>query len=552
MAHWEWLARLRVVVITDQARHGAATRNLVRNCLRAMHAELTGVLLLDGGRSAAAESLFDSLAAADALLHGEIPRELMPLAEHFSVSATGGLAATVKNGRLLPGTEALHQLRQMSADVVLCLTCHPLELPADAARLGAFGIEVGQGVSLLASWAGAAEMVGRQVLPLRIVDYCGGRRECYGACISTAGTASLHGLRQDLLARSAGLLRRHLARLAAGKDDAALPRLLEAQAAPAAAADTDPSVQLWLGVLAETARRWLHHRLPGGRGKGNSWHLAYAFTDQALPDIPYPQLRYLAPARGTFWADPFPLIHEGRHYIFFEEMPDDGPHGRLLAIEVTEDGPPGPPLPVLTRPHHLSYPQVFHWQGGLYMVPETRQAGRIELLRCVEFPGRWESCAILLEDIRAVDATLWQEGGQWWLFAQIAPEGSQTADELHLFYADSPLGDWVPHPANPLCADIRCSRPAGGLFQSGGALYRPSQDGGDGYGTGIWLNRIERLDRQGYRERAVQRIGAEWHPAVSRVHTLGRAGRLTVLDCVVAADGGIAAEQTGSPRRGQV
>jgi transcriptional regulator GlxA family with amidase domain len=38
-------------------------------------------------------------------------------------------------------------------------------------------------------------------------------------------------------------------------------------------------------------------------------------------------------------------------------------------------------------------------------------------------------------------------------------------DELSLFYAESPLGPWTPHPRNPVKSDVRGSRPAGGLFE---------------------------------------------------------------------------------------
>jgi hypothetical protein len=64
-----------------------------------------------------------------------------------------------------------------------------------------------------------------------------------------------------------------------------------------------------------------------------------------------------------------------------------------------------------------------------------------------------------------------------------------------------------------------------------GQLFRPSQDCAERYGHALWINRIEQLDQKNYRESPVRRIKPEWREDVTRIHTLARAGRLTVLDC---------------------
>ena len=49
------------------------------------------------------------------------------------------------------------------------------------------------------------------------------------------------------------------------------------------------------------------------------------------------------------------------------------------------------------------------------------------------------------------DATLAEIAGVWRMFVNVAEEGASKNDELHLYYAETPLGPWRPHrrPRNP-------------------------------------------------------------------------------------------------------
>jgi hypothetical protein len=138
--------------------------------------------------------------------------------------------------------------------------------------------------------------------------------------------------------------------------------------------------------------------------------------------------------------------------------------------------------------------------------------------------------AVLMEDIRLVDATLHECDGDWWLFACVADERASPHDELHLYRADTPMGPWEPHPANPVRSDPRAARPAGSLFEWQGALYRPAQDCGVRYGRGIVVHRVDELSPAGYAERPVRRLWPQAMQGANRIHTLNRAGWLTVVD----------------------
>jgi hypothetical protein len=102
-------------------------------------------------------------------------------------------------------------------------------------------------------------------------------------------------------------------------------------------------------------------------------------------------------------------------------------------------------------------------------------------------------------------------------------------DELHLFHAPSPFGDWQAHPRNPVRADARGARPAGRLFWRNGALHRPAQICVPRYGAGLAVHRVLRLTPHEYAERQVERL-LPAGDAVLGMHTVNRAGHLTVVD----------------------
>jgi hypothetical protein len=165
------------------------------------------------------------------------------------------------------------------------------------------------------------------------------------------------------------------------------------------------------------------------------------------------------------------------------------------------------------------------------MVPETAANRTIELYRSTAFPFEWKLEKVLMTGVRATDATLAEVDGTWWMFASIAEHS--IPDELYLFSAPSPLGPWTPHPRNPVKSDVKGSRPAGGLFNWNGELYRPAQNSSGRYGYAISINRVTQLDQQGFHEEHVSSILPNWNKKLVATHTISIAGDLTVVDCLV-------------------
>ena len=428
-----------------------------------------------------------------------------------------------------PDAAGVELLRNAAADVWLCFCAEPPHRPLpDFARYGVLGLEVGIDVAAGSAWAGAAEVAARSpVTIVRVVDYRsadgGAVYEGFGATIGNSARRN----RLVALRRAIDFFKRSLIAVTRTEPSAAraeLPTNYPVEAKPTVARVLRLA---WRLAARIATNRWL------ALGWHRQWQIAYSFSDAARPDLR--NLRYLVPPRDRFWADPFAITEGGRLFVFFEEFRYRSGRGRIVAIEFDERGnASGVPVPALERPYHLSYPFLFRWRGGLYMLPETAENGTVELYRCEELPSQWRLERVLLTNVRAYDATLWQQGDRWWMFASIAPQDTDGNDELYLYSSDvTPLGPWIPHPKNPVVVDTRRARSAGPLFTVDGTLYRPSQDCSGTYGQSISINRVDTLDENDYQETPVERIEPGWQRDIMCVHTIGGIERLRVLDVLV-------------------
>jgi len=264
----------------------------------------------------------------------------------------------------------------------------------------------------------------------------------------------------------------------------------------------------------------------------DEWYLSYHLAPEATgaPELDVSRFTPIRPPRDAFYADPFAVQDGERYFVFFEEYIRRAGRARISVAEISLDGGVGVPRPVLECPYHLSYPFVFYWRDDWYMVPESSEVERVDLYRARRFPDEWELVCTLLEGVRACDATLWEQGGTWWLFATLAAEHAPTDEELYLYHAPSPLGPWTPHAENPVKSDVRGARPAGPLFRQGTALIRPGQDGSGGYGSSVRLFRVESLGPTHYAETEIGQLRPDANLGMQRLHMLSHAGRLTVID----------------------
>lgn len=267
------------------------------------------------------------------------------------------------------------------------------------------------------------------------------------------------------------------------------------------------------GILRRATRRW---------SRPDAWFLAY-WTDRAA------EPRYLFGGRERFLADPCAVRRGNETFVFCEDYPYRTERGVISVSSLRADGMLSPPITVLERSYHLSYPFVFQSEGNWWMVPESSENRTVDLYRAIEFPFRWELHATLLDNLTAVDATLHYDG-RWWMFLNIGDCDSSTWDELSIYLADELAGPWRPHPRNPVKCSPRAARPAGALFRDGDALIRPAQDCSTIYGGGVRFCRIDTLTENEFAETELEFVAPSIIPGATGLHTWTAAGDLHVVD----------------------
>ena len=228
-----------------------------------------------------------------------------------------------------------------------------------------------------------------------------------------------------------------------------------------------------------------------------------------------------------FVADPFPARVNGDPYLFFEDYHYRERRGIISYLR--RDGPLdfAHTHTAFERDCHLSYPYTFTHEGETYVTPESGEADEVVLYR-LDAPDEWTRIATLLEE-PALDPTLVEHAGRWWLFCSHLYDQPNAA--LSVYHAPDPMGPWEPHANNAVKSDIRGGRPAGTPWHADGELYRPAQYCAGDYGAGLSVMRIDRLTPTGFAETRVRTIRPDPDdPYPAGRHTLATDGEVTVID----------------------
>jgi hypothetical protein len=431
--------------------------------------------------------------------------------------------------------EILKQIRQYDLDVALCFGFRILKGEAlKIARHGIWSFHHGDNLVNRGGPAGFWEVmeglpVTGSVLQILTEDLDNGR-VIYRSWSPTSDRFSVKANRNNLYWKSAAFVIRKLKDLADGfpvgpaDDQLYRPYSNRLFRIPA-------NGEMFLR-LARLGARHAASKLQAALNS-NQWTLAYRFrSGPGDPNNTLYRFKRLLPPKDRFWADPLAITVGDRYYVFIEELLYETGKGHISVIEMDRNtGVVEGPTKVLERDYHLSYPFVFEWNGEYYMLPESAANRTVELYRATSFPFEWQLEKVLMTDIRAKDATLSEIDGRWWMFVSVAEHS--IPDELYLYSADTPLGPWTPHHRNPVKSDVRGSRPAGGLFEWNGDVYRPAQDSSGRYGYAISINRITRLDDEQFREEHVSSVLPNWDKDLLATHTISIAGDLTVVDCLL-------------------
>lgn len=267
------------------------------------------------------------------------------------------------------------------------------------------------------------------------------------------------------------------------------------------------------------------------RGKTAKWFIAMrpnkgeSITDSAqlnltgFTEVPLP--------RGVeAMADPFLCEAAGSQFLLFEEVATGQSRGRLGCVEVLKDGSCSEMKIILERPYHLSYPCVVPRNGDLFLLPESSEAGRVDIYRFSNFPWEVELVSSPIEGVALVDTTPVFIDDHWYFFTTTIEPFMETV----LFSATRLEGPWSLHPCNPVSTSVRNSRSAGQLFWRDGRLFRPTQDCSVRYGYAVAVTEVTKLTPSEFEERQVSYVPPSWRPDLLGTHTWNESSRFQVLD----------------------
>ena len=240
----------------------------------------------------------------------------------------------------------------------------------------------------------------------------------------------------------------------------------------------------------------------------------------------------LRPGFRSYWADPFIVRDQERIFVFFEEYLLQERRGRIQCVEVNMDGTHTKPVTVITDVFHLSFPNVFRFEGSWYLVPETCKEKCIRLYKATKFPYRWEYVGNLMDDIDAVDCAFIQRDGIWFLMTSHPGAGGvDDRGSISVYYSYSPisLGSWKHHPQNPVVSNCQTGRNGGSVISRNTGVFRPAQNSESDYGKSLSIMKIDEISSISYSESfqfALTPNGTRF----SNLHTLNNVNELWCYD----------------------
>ena len=219
-------------------------------------------------------------------------------------------------------------------------------------------------------------------------------------------------------------------------------------------------------------------------------------------------------------ADPFLFKYGDEMYVFFEKINNDRWNersnegtGEIYSCKLTEqDGILSFSKPVLslTEQNHLSYPFLIKDRDTVYMLPEQRKCGRLELYKCVLFPNKWKSVKTLLKG-NFIDSTLFYYNHIYWLFT-VSINKKNTEFKEQLYYATELVTrKWTLHSTLHVSNKIHSRRGAGNIIIKDGKIYRPVQNNKDYYGQSVLLLEITKLSISEYEEKPIGLLNRNIH-----------------------------------------
>jgi hypothetical protein len=113
------------------------------------------------------------------------------------------------------------------------------------------------------------------------------------------------------------------------------------------------------------------------------------------------------PFDENYWyADPILVAHGGKEYLLMESFDMRTQLGSIACSVFQDDGKLSEPRIIIQEEYHMSFPMVFTWNDGLYMIPETCGNHSLNLYRCQGDITKWTLEASFPTEEKLVDTAV--------------------------------------------------------------------------------------------------------------------------------------------------
>lgn len=287
-------------------------------------------------------------------------------------------------------------------------------------------------------------------------------------------------------------------------------------------------IKLCLKVLINKTRRFL--RIFFFHEQWNIGYTKNTITDFLNSDERLKIKLLFNSSKDHCYSDPFVIKYQNELYLLFEEFKTNQVKAKISAINFDETIKENKIEKAMEKVHHLSYPHVFDYKDEIYLIPEEWRSNQISLYKAESFPNKWKKVKTLVDNVTAVDATLFRYNNLWWMTFTQKKENPDL--KLYIYYSEDLFGPWFPHKKNPVKTDIQSSRPAGNVFESGNKLIRPSQDCSKTYGGSILFNEITKLTPSDFQEIPLKRLKPYSDMKFNQgIHTINSIDNFIFIDC---------------------
>ena len=201
-----------------------------------------------------------------------------------------------------------------------------------------------------------------------------------------------------------------------------------------------------------------------------------------------------------WYADPFVCSCDGKDYLFVELMDLRHVYGQIAVAPIVDDEI-GDFTIVLSEPFHMSFPNVFQWQGKWYMLPEVYMSGEVRLYECMEFPYRWKLKKVLLDNVELVDHALYPNDEGYFMVSYDIRNREHKYNHIYklnmlnlTIKEIKPAGNW--------CKE----RPGSTFYKRNGKFYHCIQDCNEVYGHHMHLWQVDEFTPDVFQEHEQKEI----------------------------------------------